>query len=83
MAVDLIPVGPGVPPEIRAVLKSHEDAIRALQYPQAPMPAYPVESTALPPAASYENCIVVVTDLNILAHSDGSDWIRSDTGAAI
>lgn len=83
MAVDLIPVGPGVPEAVRALLKSHEDAIRALQYPQAPVPAWPVAVAGLPPAASHENGVVYVTDLDVLAASNGTNWIRQDTGAAI
>ena len=35
----------------------------------------------LPPAAAWPQSLVLVTDLNILAHSDGAHWIRQDTGA--
>ena len=38
---------------------------------------------ALPPAAPWRGHAVIVSDLKIIAHSDGSDWIRQDTGAAI
>jgi hypothetical protein len=40
-------------------------------------------SAALPPAATHPNTLVLVSDLNILAHSDGIHWIRQDTGAVI
>ena len=83
MAVDLIPVGPGIPEGVRAILKSHEDAIRALQYPLAPSPMFAVAEADLPPAANWQYHMVLVTDLDIPAHSNGTDWIRSDTGAAI
>jgi hypothetical protein len=83
VAVELVPVGPGIPAEVSPVLRSHEDALRALQYPQAPGPMYAVDSADLPPAASWQYHMVLVTDLDIPAHSNGTDWIRSDTGAAI
>ena len=47
------------------------------------MPVYAVAQAKLPPAASYRNCFALVSDLNILAHSDGVHWICQDTGAVI
>ena len=77
------PVGPGVPEAVRAVLKSFEDALSALLAPGAPTPLFAVASTGLPPAVDHPRCLALVTDLNILAHSDGVHWIRQDTGAVI
>jgi hypothetical protein len=65
------------------VLTSIQDAIRALQTPGAPQPAFAVAQAGLPPAASYGDCVALVSDLNILAHSDGTHWRREDTGAVI
>jgi hypothetical protein len=79
----LTPIGPGIPADLRAVLTSIQDAIRALQTPAAPQPVYAIAQAKLPPAASYQNCLVLVGDLNILAHSDGAHWRREDTGAVI
>lgn len=79
----LTPVGPGAPEAVRAVLKSFHDAISALLAPAAPTPLFAVASAALPPAANHPRTLVLVTDLNILAHSDGAHWIRQDTGAVI
>ena len=76
-------VGPGVPEAVRAVLKSFHDAISALLAPGAPTPLFAVVAAALPPAADHPQSLVLVTDLNILAHSDGDHWIRQDTGALI
>lgn len=81
--VELVPVGPGVPESLRPLLKSLYDAVRALQYPEAPQPAFPVLQAGLPLASAYPNSVVLVTDLGVLAHSNGSAWIREDTGAAI
>ena len=79
----LSPVGPGVPEAMRAVLKSFHDALYALQAPAAPTPLFAVTQAGLPPAAAYPSSLVLVSDLNILAHSDGAHWIRQDTGAVI
>ena len=79
----LLPIGPGVPEALRAVLKSFSDAVLDLQAPAEPKPVWTVAQAGLPPAAAYPNCVALVRDLNILAHSDGVHWIRQDTGAVI
>jgi hypothetical protein len=79
----LSPVGPGVPEAVRAVLKSFHDALNALAAPGAPTRVFATTGAALPPAAEHPQTLVLVTDLNILAHSDGAHWIRQDTGAVI
>jgi hypothetical protein len=79
----LTPIGPGIPAAFHAVLTSIQDAIRALQTPGAPQPVFTTAQAGLPPAASYADCVVLVSDLNILAHSDGTRWRREDTGAVI
>jgi hypothetical protein len=79
----LTPIGPGAPEGLRALLKSFHDAISALMAPGAPVALFAVAQAGLPPAADHPQTLVLVTDLNILAHSDGSHWIRQDTGAVI
>ncbi|THD80632.1 MAG: hypothetical protein E7812_07840 [Phenylobacterium sp.] len=79
----LLPIGPDVSAPLRALLKSLRDAIEALQVPAEPKRVFVVARSGLPPAAAYQNCVVLVSDLNILAHSDGAHWIRQDTGAVI
>jgi hypothetical protein len=79
----LTPIGPAIPDALRPALKSIHDAIRALETPQAPKPVYACAQAKLPPAASYGQCVALVSDLNVLAHSDGSHWIREDTGGVI
>ena len=79
----LLPVGPGVPETVRSVLKSFYDALAALQTPGAPTPLFAADQAGLPPASDHPRSLVLVTDLNILAHSDGVHWIRQDTGAVI
>jgi hypothetical protein len=86
---DLIPVGPGVPPEMAAVLKSHEDALRELQNPGSPvqLPEIATEADLLSqaPAADHPNRAIVVTDLNCIAVSTDVagtwTWLRSDGSA--
>jgi hypothetical protein len=79
----LLPIGPGIPEAVRAVLKSFADALFALQAPAAPQPLFATTQAGLPPAAAYPSSLALVTDLNILAHSDGVHWVRQDTGAVI
>ena len=79
----LPPIGPDLPDGVRAILKSFHDAIFALQAPAAPTPLFACAQAALPPAAAWPSSLVLVSDLNILAHSDGVHWIRQDTGAVI
>ncbi|HET9160635.1 MAG TPA: hypothetical protein VFN88_08485 [Caulobacteraceae bacterium] len=81
--MSLPPIGPGTPEALRPLLKSICDAIIDLRAPAEPKPVFAVAQTGLPPAASYPNCVVLVSDLDILAHSDGVHWIRQDTGAVI
>jgi hypothetical protein len=76
-------VPPGAPAALRAILASLRDAVAGLQVPAEPKRVFAAASGALPPAGAYPNTVVLVSDLNILAHSDGLHWIRQDTGAPI
>lgn len=58
-------------------------AISQLQRPGQPVAVYSTPSSDLPPAADWPDGVLRVSDLNILAVSDGFAWIRQDTGAAI
>jgi hypothetical protein len=82
-SIGLTPIGPGLPTAVQAVLTSMQDAIRALQVPGAPQPVFATAQVKLPPAASCPQCVALVSDLNVLAHSDGTHWVREDTGAVI
>jgi hypothetical protein len=77
------PIGPAIPASVRGALKTLDDAVSALQAPAAPTPLFAVEAAGLPPAAAHPRTLVLVTDLDILAHSNGANWIRQDTGAVI
>lgn len=79
----LSPIGPGTPEALRGVLKTFHDALLALMTPGAPTPLFAVAQAGLPPAAAHPQTLALITDLNILAHSDGAHWIRQDTGAVI
>jgi hypothetical protein len=67
----------------RPFFQAVADAITQLQRPGQPSPVYPAPSTDLPPAANWPDCVLRVSDLKILAVSDGVAWIRQDTGAPI
>ncbi len=60
-----------------------EGRLAEIVQPMQPVRVYACLQADLPPAADWSNCVLRVTDLNVLAFSDGSDWIRADTGAAI
>lgn len=79
----MLAIGPDTPAAVRPLLSEIVEALRALLSPGAPTPLHACASSALPPAAAWPRRLVLVTDLNILAHSDGSHWIRQDTGGAI
>lgn len=79
----MLAIGPDIPPALRPLLTEMADALKALRTPGAPTPLYACASSALPPAPDWPRSLALVTDLNILAHSDGSHWIRQDTGGVI
>jgi hypothetical protein len=79
----LVPIGPETPAAVRGVLKSLHDAVARLLAPGAPTALFATVQAGLPPAANHPRTLALVTDLNILAHSDGTHWIRQDTGAVI
>ncbi|ODT85693.1 hypothetical protein [Phenylobacterium sp. SCN 70-31] len=79
----VLPVGPDAPEALRPLLRSLADAIASLASPGGPTRLFAVQAGALPPASTHPYALVLVTDLQTLAHSDGTDWIRQDTGAPI
>lgn len=68
-----------ISPQVKQAVADYLDN-RAITRPQR-LPNF-LEAD-LPPAEMWRFCAVIVSDLDIIAHSNGSDWIRSDTGAAI
>lgn len=76
-------VGPEIPAEMRPFAMSVIEAIRALQAPGSPMPLFASSAATLPPPADWPGCVLRVSDLNILAVSNGLAWIRQDTGVEI
>lgn len=82
MIVD--PIGPDVPLALAPLLTSMRDAIMELLTPTEPRLAFRSTVAGLPrPASDWTGCIVDLTDLATLAKSDGSSWVRIDTGAPI
>jgi hypothetical protein len=66
-----------------ALLNEMRDAILRLENPMQPVRLWSATTASMPPAANWTNCALLNTTLNILAVSDGTNWIRQDTGAAI
>ena len=60
-----------------------ETAFEDLARPRQPTGLYACAVADLPPAADWAGCVLRVTDFGVLACSDGTAWIRQDTGGAI
>jgi len=78
-----VPVPVGIDPDLGRYLQSLEDRLETLENPQGPTPVFTCTTANMPAAASYVNMVLRNSTLNILAVSDGTSWIRQDTGAAI
>ncbi len=74
-------INPGGP--FAGAFQSIISAILGLQQPGAPSSVFACTTAQMPPAAKFKSCLLLNTTLNILAHSDGANWIREDTGGAI
>lgn len=79
----MLVIGPETPQALRPLLAALVEAVRGLQAPGAPTALFACTAVELPPAAAWPNTLLIVSDLKVLAHSDGSDWIRADTGAPV
>lgn len=73
----------GLEPHVAAYLQELEDRVSRLEAPQEPSRLYACTTANMPAAADFIGRILRNTTLNILAVSDGANWIRQDTGAAI
>lgn len=67
------------PDDVRQFLQELDDRLSALETPRGPIPAWPT-ARPLPDAAEFKSAVVLVIDLGVLAVSDGSRWVRQDTG---
>lgn len=77
------PIGPDVPAGLQPLLTEIRDAVNELITPTYPKPMFACVEADLPPAADFTNCSAMVTDAGIPVISDGTDWLRYDTGAPI
>lgn len=77
--MNLSPLPTGAP----SALADLRTAVAELLEPTQPGRLYPVASASLPPAADWTYSQAWATDLNALVVSNGTAWIRTDTGAAI
>lgn len=77
-----VPVGQ-LPASVVDYLEDLERRIERLEDPQQPVPVPAYTTALMPAAASFMNCVLRNTTLNILAVSDGVNWKRQDTGASI
>jgi hypothetical protein len=76
-------VGQSLPGPLKPLLAEIIETLNGLSTPRRPVRLFACGSADLPPAEDHPRCLVLISDLNILAHSDGADWIRQDTGAPV
>jgi hypothetical protein len=79
----MLSLGPDVPPGLRPLLTHLLEAVRSLKAPGAPGPVFACTVGDLPPAAAWPHGLVFLRDLSVLAVSDGSAWVRQDTGESV
>lgn len=83
MTIYIPPLGPDATPALAPLLMALREAVLDLANGVRPSQIYACALLALPPPTDWTGCVLRVTDLNILAVSNGAAWIRQDTGAAI
>jgi hypothetical protein len=89
VSVQLVPVGPGIPAGLAAILKSHEDALRSLMQPGSPVKLPHIDTKAhllaQAPPANWPECGIVCDEINALCVSTqvaGTwTWLRADGSA--
>lgn len=90
MSVALIPVGPEIKdPLVAAILKSHEDAIRAIQQPGSPVVLPHIDTkanlAAKAPPANWKECAIICDEINSVVISTAVagtyTWLRANGGA--
>lgn len=74
---------PRLPSPIRGPLSELAAALDQIRSPRMPLALFSCARAGLPPAADWSGCLLRVSDLNTLAHSDGTRWVRVDTGGAL
>lgn len=77
------PVGPDIPPALQPLLTEMRDALIELQTPTYPHPLFSSTTAKQPPAARFTGCVYWNTTISRLAVSNGTNWLRTDTGATI
>jgi hypothetical protein len=60
-----------------------QNRLSALETPTGPKPVFTTLKGALPAAASNVNCSAFLSDLGVLATSNGTNWLNAGTGAVI
>lgn len=91
MGFPLITSAPGAPDWARQLVNQINSAFQGVLLPKSPLrfPSFIAGSGAndpkrtLPAASDWPSLYVDVADIQRLARSNGTNWIRQDTGASI
>lgn len=78
-----MPAPAGLAPNVAAWLEELEGRVGNLEAPQQPGRVFACTTANMPDPAEFIGCVLRNTTINILAHSDGVNWKREDTGATI
>lgn len=81
--ITMLPVGPTIPTWLSPLLSSMQDAITELQTPGSPVALWSTPSSDLPPASDWTDCAAIASDLKTIVYSNGTAWVRVDTGATL
>jgi hypothetical protein len=79
----MLTLDPRLPANLRGPLSELAESLEQIRRPQAPLALFSCAQGELPDPTKWTGCILRISDLNILAHSDGTHWVRQDTGGAI
>lgn len=79
----MLRLDPRLPAPVRTPLSELSEALDQIRRAEVPMALFSCARLALPSAADWAGCVLWVSDLNTLAHSDGTLWVRQDTGGPI
>ena len=60
------------------------EVLRQVIAPTGPQPVWGIDSASdLPTASDFSECAVYVRSIDVLAISNGTNWIRQDDGTAL
>lgn len=77
-------LSPQAPEWARQFKISVDRALQRLENPKNPV-KFPIfaDSSVMPPASNWKGCQLYKDDISMMCISDGTNWLRVDTGASV